>query len=94
MEQQAKLQGQMIGALIYPVIVLVLAITIGLALLIFIVPRFEAMFSSLGANLPALTQVMLNLSRFVTNPVGMGLVVAGIFVITFFGAITAPSQAA
>lgn len=83
MEQQAKLQGQMIGALIYPVIVLVLAITIGLALLIFIVPRFEAMFSSLGANLPALTQVMLNLSRFVTNPVGMGLVVAGIFVITF-----------
>lgn len=83
MEQQAKLRGQMIGALIYPVIVLVLAITIGLALLIFIVPRFEAMFSSLGANLPALTQVMLNLSRFVTNPVGMGSVVAAIAVAMF-----------
>ena len=73
MEQQAKLRGQMIGALIYPVIVLVLAITVGLALLIFIVPRFEAMFSSLGAKLPALTQVMLNLSRLVTNPVAMGM---------------------
>ena len=76
MEQQAKLRGQMIGALIYPVIVLVLAITVSLALLIFIVPRFESMFSSLGAQLPAITQVMLNLSRFVTNPAGMGTVVA------------------
>jgi type IV pilus assembly protein PilC len=76
MEQQAKLRGQMIGALIYPVIVLVLAITVSLALLIFIVPRFESMFSSLGAKLPAITQVMLNLSRFVTNPAGMGIVVA------------------
>jgi type IV pilus assembly protein PilC len=78
MEQQAKLRGQMIGALIYPVIVLVLAITVSLALLIFIVPRFESMFSSLGAKLPAITQVMLNLSRFVTNPAGMGIVVAAI----------------
>ena len=76
MEQQAKLRGQMIGALIYTVIVLVLAITVSLALLIFIVPRFESMFSSLGAQLPAITQVMLNLSRFVTNTAGMGIVVA------------------
>ena len=76
MEQQAKLRGQIIVALIYPVIVLVLAITVSLALLIFIVPRFESMFSSLGAQLPAITQVMLNLSRFVTNPAGMGIVVA------------------
>jgi type IV pilus assembly protein PilC len=79
LEQQAKLRGQMIGALIYPVIVLVLAITVGLALLIFIVPRFESMFSSLGAKLPALTQVMLNLSRLVTNPVAMGF--AGLVVL-------------
>ena len=80
MEQQAKLRGQMIGALIYPVIVLVLAITVSLALLIFIVPRFETMFASLGAQLPAITQVMLNLSRFVTNPAGMGMVVASLLV--------------
>jgi type IV pilus assembly protein PilC len=73
MEQQAKLRGQMIGALIYPVIVLVLAITVGLALLIFIVPRFENMFNSLGAKLPALTQFMLNASRLVTNPAAMGI---------------------
>ena len=79
MEQQAKLRGQMIGALIYPVIVLILAITVSLALLIFIVPRFESMFSSLGAKLPTITQVMLNLSRFVTNPAGIGIIAAVTF---------------
>ena len=83
MEQQAKLRGQMIGALIYPVIVLVLAITVSLALLIFIVPRFESMFSSLGAKLPAITRVMLNLSRFVTNPAGLGGMVALVFGVLF-----------
>ena len=78
MEQQAKLRGQMIGALTYPVIVLALAITVSLALLIFIVPRFESIFSGLGAKLPALTQVMLNLSRFVTNPTAMAILALGI----------------
>lgn len=80
MEQQAKVRSQMIGALIYPVIVLVLAVSVSLALLIFIVPRFESMFTSLGAKLPAITQVMLNLSRFVTNPAGMGVIAGAIAV--------------
>ena len=83
MEQQAKLRGQMIGALTYPVVVLILALSISLALLIFIVPRFETMFSSMGAKLPALTIAMLNISRFVTNPLAMGVTVGGIFIITF-----------
>ena len=83
MEQQAKLKGQMIGALTYPVVVLVLAISISLALLIFIVPRFEVMFLGLGAKLPALTQMMLNLSRFVTNPIAMGALVTAVVVIIF-----------
>jgi type IV pilus assembly protein PilC len=83
MEQQAKLRGQMIGALTYPVVVLILALSISLALLIFIVPRFETMFSSMGAKLPALTIAMLNLSRFVTNPLAMGVAVGSIFIITF-----------
>lgn len=74
MEQQAKLKSQITGALIYPGIVLSLAISVGLALLVFIVPRFESMFNSLGAKLPALTILMLSLSRLVTNinVVGIG----------------------
>ena len=63
MEEQAKLRGQIIGALIYPVIVFILAISISLGLLIFIVPRFDAMFKSMGGELPALTAFMMLLSQ-------------------------------
>ena len=80
MEQQEKLKGQMIGALIYPVIVLVIAFGVGLGLLIGIVPRFAIMFNDLGAELPGITVFMLNLSALVTNPVVIGSIVVGVFV--------------
>ena len=67
MEAQAKIRGQIIGALVYPVLVLVLSLTVSLALLIFIVPRFKDMFDRLGAELPALTSFMLQLSGLVTS---------------------------
>ncbi len=66
-ESKSKIKGQITGALIYPVAILVLAVTISLALLIFIVPTFDEMFKSMGADLPALTSFMLTLSRIVTS---------------------------
>ena len=68
MEEQAKIKGQLIGAMVYPVIVLVLAVSVSLGLLVFIVPRFQVMFESMGAELPALTSTMLTLSKIVTSP--------------------------
>ena len=68
LEERAKIRGQIIGAMIYPVIVLVLAITVSLALLVFIVPRFKTMFESMDADLPALTNFMMELSKVVTSP--------------------------
>ena len=66
-EAQSKIRSQIKGALIYPVLILVLAISVSLGLLIFIVPKFETLFSGMGAKLPALTAFMLSLSRFVTS---------------------------
>ena len=68
LEEQAKIRGQIQGALIYPVLVLVLAVSVSLGLLIFIVPTFKDMFDDLGAELPLLTTIMLNLSNMVTSP--------------------------
>ena len=68
MEEQAKLRGQIIGALVYPVLVLVLSLSVSLGLLIFIVPRFDAMFKGMGGELPALTAFMMHLSQIVTSP--------------------------
>ncbi len=67
LEARSKIKGQITGALIYPVAVLVLAVTISLALLIFIVPTFDEMFKEMGAKLPALTGFMLTLSKIVTS---------------------------
>lgn len=80
MEEQAKLRGQIIGALVYPALVFALAVSVSLGLLIFIVPRFDAMFTSMGSELPALTSFMLSLSQFVTSPVfalGAPILIAG-----------------
>ena len=67
LEERAKIRGQIIGALIYPALVLFLAVSVSLGLLIFIVPKFKTMFDNMGAELPALTSLMLNLSNFVTS---------------------------
>ena len=83
LEERAKLRGQIIGALIYPALVLILAVSISLGLLIFIVPKFKDMFDGMGAELPALTSFMLNLSNFVmswTFIIGM----PAISVLTFY----------
>ena len=83
LEERAKIRGQIIGALIYPALVLLLAVSVSLGLLIFIVPKFKSMFDGMGAELPALTTFMLNLSNFVTSPtfaIGAPLFIfAGIF---------------
>jgi len=67
LEERAKIRGQIIGAMIYPVIVLLLATTVSLGLLIFIVPRFKVMFDGMGAELPALTSFLLDLSKAITT---------------------------
>ena len=67
LEERAKIRGQIIGAMIYPVIVLLLATTVSLGLLIFIVPRFKEMFDGMGAELPALTSFLLELSKAITT---------------------------
>ena len=82
-EQQAKLKGQIIGAMIYPGIVLFIAITVGLGMLIGIVPQFANMFDDLGADLPDITRFMLSLSKAVTDINVMGSILGGIVGVGF-----------
>ena len=68
LEARAKLRGEITGALVYPVLVLLLAISVSLGLLIGIVPKFKVMFDNMGAELPGLTLFFLKLSSIVSNP--------------------------
>ncbi len=61
-EDVAKMQNQIKGALGYPVTVLFIAIAVFLGMTIFIIPQFADIFKSLGADLPAFTQMLVDLS--------------------------------
>src|ERR1700687_791669 len=54
-------------ALFYPIAVLCVAVIVSLVLLVFVIPQFEALFKGFGADLPAFTQMVVNLSRFVQH---------------------------
>ncbi|KTD41318.1 type II secretion system F family protein [Legionella parisiensis] len=51
-------------ALTYPMAVLVVAFIVTTGLLIFVVPQFEALFKGFGADLPAMTQAVVSMSKF------------------------------
>ena len=55
------------GAMVYPIVVSIVAIGVTLAMLKFIVPTFAKMFSDLGAELPEPTQVVLGLAGFIND---------------------------
>lgn len=58
---------QIISALTYPSVVLVISIAVLTFLLIYIVPRFVDIFNQLGSELPGITVFLINLSTFVQN---------------------------
>lgn len=71
LEKQAKLQGQIKSAMVYPIVVTVIAIGIFIFLLVFVLPIFEAMFKSMNAELPAFTQMLINMSVTVRKQGGL-----------------------
>ena len=64
-EKTEELKAKVKKALFYPIAVLVVAFIVCLILLIFVVPQFQSIFEGFGADLPAFTQLVVNLSEFV-----------------------------
>lgn len=63
-ENIEALKGKIKKALFYPAMVIAVALIVSAILLIFVVPQFEEVFAGFGAELPAFTQIIVNLSRF------------------------------
>ena len=64
LNKQDSIKGKMIGAMIYPSIVVLLAIVAVLIMLIFVFPAFEEMFNNLGKPLPPITKMCMALGNF------------------------------
>jgi len=63
-EKTEILKAKIKKAMFYPTAVIIVAFIVTAILLIFVVPQFEALFSNFGADLPAFTRVVVNLSEF------------------------------
>ena len=82
-ERMETLKNKIKKALYYPVFVLLIGMGVSALLLIKVVPEFEKMFAGFGAELPAFTQLVVNMSRFMQEwwYLVLGAMVAAVYVI-------------
>jgi type IV pilus assembly protein PilC len=71
--REKDLQGKVVSALMYPAILLVLAMAVLVFLLVFFIPRFQLVFQGFNAELPLITQIIVGVSNAVR---GYGLFLA------------------
>jgi type IV pilus assembly protein PilC len=77
-EKTEALKKKIKKALFYPAAVLIVAVIVSCVLLIFVIPQFESLFKGFGADLPAFTQMVVNMSRFMQHQGWVvGLVIGG-----------------
>jgi type IV pilus assembly protein PilC len=82
-EKTEALKKKIKKALMYPTAVLAVAIIVTVILLIFVIPQFESLFKGFGADLPAFTQMVVNMSKFMQHQGWMLLIVVGAAIYAF-----------
>ena len=82
--REKELRSKVMTAMLYPVILFVLAICVLIFLMVFFIPKFQTMFAGLpGAKLPLITQIIIGTSHVIIHYglwVALGLVVLGFMV--------------
>jgi len=79
--REKEMRGKVMTALLYPCILLVLALGVLIFLLTFFIPKFQTLFTGFGAKLPMLTQIIVGTSEVVR---AYGLLVAVVVVVGVF----------
>src|SRR5271154_2305885 len=85
-EKTEALKKKIKKALFYPAAVLIVAVIVSCILLVFVIPQFEELFKGFGADLPAFTQMVVHMSKFMQHQGWMLLIVvgAGIYAFMYF----------
>jgi type IV pilus assembly protein PilC len=81
LEKSERLRQKVQGAMIYPAVVVSMALLITVGLLVKVVPTFSQIYSSLGQQLPAMTQMLIDFSNLLQHDIIF--MIAGGFVIVF-----------
>ena len=66
-ESQVRLRGKLMGALMYPIIMVFLGGVIITLMMLFVVPKMAEMFEEMGAQLPMVTRVLITFSEFIAG---------------------------
>jgi type IV pilus assembly protein PilC len=64
---QQEIKLKVIGALIYPAVLLLMSLSVVGTLMFYVLPKFDDMYKALGTRLPAITTVMIAVSRWITG---------------------------
>jgi type IV pilus assembly protein PilC len=81
MEKTAKLKSQVKGAMVYPIVTLIIAVLVLGVILIFVIPVFEEMFADFGGELPVPTKIVVAASELVKSKVLY--IIVGLFIFGF-----------
>src|SRR4051794_32604467 len=79
--REKELKGKVMTALMYPVVLLFLAVAVLVFLMVFFIPRFQLVFQGFNAELPMITQVIVKTSELMRH---YGLFLGAALVIAFF----------
>ncbi len=83
LEKSERLRQKVQGAMIYPSVVVSMAMLITIGLLVKVVPTFAQIYSSLGQKLPAMTETLIDASNFLQHDL-LYLIIGGVIVVFLF----------
>ena len=63
-ERLAEIRSKIVGAMVYPMVIILVAVVVVSAVIVFVIPKFQEIFDSFDVELPGPTQVLLNVSEF------------------------------
>ncbi|OLC74446.1 MAG: pilus assembly protein PilC [Deltaproteobacteria bacterium 13_1_40CM_4_68_19] len=89
-EKNEKLKSKVKGAMVYPSVVLIVAVGVTVVLLLFVTPTFEKMFKDFGGAMPTPTQIVIDLSKWLQHYIGYLVAFVIALVIAFRAWITWP----
>ncbi len=79
-EKSAKLKGLVKKAMIYPIMILIVALGVVIAMSIFVVPQFAKMFEDMGTEMPAMTAMIMTFSDFLIHKWYIAILVVAVLV--------------
>jgi type II secretory pathway component PulF len=85
--REKELKSKVMTAMLYPTILLVLALAVLVFLMVFFIPKFQKIFEGFGSSLPLITQLIVGVSHLIRSYgvfVGIGLVVGGLMLRSWF----------